>query len=124
MILFVASCSEEPSGMQSSATNIPGTYVGRYYGGFETVELRDNGTFRQKFETNGAIVYTNDGKWTFSPPNVIHFTPFVYLIDLSGNSVETGKPSLSADMAAKLQKNPHRIEFGPWPYIVTKKQTR
>ena len=82
--------------------------------------MRRDHTFKQTFKSNGAVVYSHQGKWKFTAPEAVDFAPFMSVVDLSGKGVVTGKPSLSEGMAAHFRRNPDRIEFGAWPYIVTK----
>jgi len=121
MVLVFTSCSDKDQDVKSTDKDVVGVYVGRYYDGFETVEMRPNGTFKQTFEKNGSVVYSHEGKWKFSSPEALDLAPFMSLVDLSGKGVTTGKPSLSEGMAANFRRNPDRIEFGAWPYVVSKK---
>jgi hypothetical protein len=124
IVMTFASCSESTKAVTPGNKDIVGVYRGRYYDGYETVEMRPDGTFKQTFVKNGNIVYTHEGKWKFSPPVAVDLAPFMRLIDLSGKTVLTGKPSLSEGMAADFRRDPDRIEFGAWPYIVAKKNDK
>jgi hypothetical protein len=64
-----------------------GVYVGRYYGGTETIEIRPNHTFQQTFVKGTNVVYRNSGTWQLSEDSVV-FTPFMLLDEEHGGNPE------------------------------------
>ncbi len=130
-----------------STSEIAGTYWGRYGDGDETFEIRTNGTFSQTFQIGTNVIYAMDGKWQFEAEmnidgkwqlktnlsgelqeekisnvkrtvkiNRVKFEPFMIpngvLGSNSSRKVDVGSGSWS--------RNPIRIEFGAWPYLVDK----
>jgi hypothetical protein len=145
LITGTAGCSVDNS--PPSTSEIVGTYLGRYGGGDETFEIRTNGTFSQTFQIGTNVVYAMDGKWQFEEEmnidgkwqlktnlngelqeekisnekrtvkiNRVKFEPFMIPNGVLGNNskskVDVGSGSWS--------RNPIRIEFGAWPYLVDK----
>ena len=52
---------------KATSTNIAGRYTAQRPHGFESLDLRTNGTYVQVF-TNSNLARTNAGQWTFQPP--------------------------------------------------------
>ena len=97
-----------------------GTYTGNYRGGTETFDLRADGSFSQTFvESDGAILYTNEGKWTIRN-EIISFRPFVTASDdphkdpSKLNKVDSG--------IFPFDQNPDRIVLGERTCILKEKK--
>jgi hypothetical protein len=54
---------------KATSTNIAGNYTAQRPYGFETLELKTNGTYMQVF-TNSALARTNFGQWSFQAPTL------------------------------------------------------
>ncbi len=118
VLLGLASCSSPPP----TEEDIPGIYVGHYFGGVETFELRKDHRFSQKFERNRVVAYSQQGKWEFIAPSHIHLMPFLSPADVTGHDAltHTGKPVTNDVETGVLGRDPQRIDFGGWPYLAVK----
>ena len=54
---------------KAKSTDLPGRYTAERSHGFESLELKTNGTYLQVF-TNSTLARTNVGLWTFQPPTL------------------------------------------------------
>jgi hypothetical protein len=63
LVCAVVSCKK------ATSANIAGNYTAARPHGFETLELKTNGTYVQVF-TNSTLARTNFGQWTFQPPTL------------------------------------------------------
>ncbi len=116
----LASCSKSAKAPSPTNADVVGVYLGRYFDGNETVEMRADGTFKQTFTKNGVTVYSHEGKWEFTPPYDVALKPFMSVIDYTRKNVFDGPPRQVGVMSADFRRDPDRIEFGEWPYLVTK----
>ena len=69
LIALVALACAALSCKKATPTNIAGRYTAERPHGFETLELKTNGTYVQVF-TNSTLARTNVGQWTFQPPTL------------------------------------------------------
>jgi hypothetical protein len=118
--LASASCSKHDAQVKIDEAGIVGTYQGRYFGGVENVEIRQDGTFKQIFvKDGGAVIYSHEGTWEFLPPYGVNLLSFMVFMDDWGKSQD--KPRLTPVLSAVYSADPDRIELGAWPYAVIKK---
>jgi hypothetical protein len=107
-----------------AGSSIGGRYVGSYFDGIESIDLRLDGTFSQVFQSNGRLVYTNSGRWLLKTNQVLELRPFVGLLDYQGHGNNNGRSNWTESISALFFPDPDRIEFGEWPYFAVRQTTR
>jgi hypothetical protein len=146
LTIAMAGCSDSNNSSLSTA-ELVGVYWGRYGGGDETFEIFEDGTFSQTFRVGTNTVYaikgtwkfeehmTTDGKWqtTIGTNGIfeakrtsriqekvkvdrVTFKPFMIPRGVHG---QTSEAKVEVGVGQWIRK-PIRIEFGPWPYHVSK----
>lgn len=119
LLCFVlAGCSKRA---QVTVLTVSGRYGGRYFDGEESFEMRPDGTYSQVFQRGGKVVYTNSGTWILRTNQTIVLRPFVGLTDPSIGGARTGASNRFESMIAVFEDDPDRLEFGEWPYFVTRR---
>ncbi|MFO1511634.1 MAG: hypothetical protein U1F83_01770 [Verrucomicrobiota bacterium] len=115
--VLVTSCNQKPS-IPPDPKTIVGVYRGQYYGGTETFKLHEDGTSTQEFTKDGSgVVYSLKGKWELSGHDV-SIRPFYVARTVAPSNSE---PALMVGVGqGTFFEKPERIEFGEWPYLVTK----
>jgi hypothetical protein len=74
---FVSGCNRQTT--SPTPASIPGTYTGNYFGGQETIVIRQNGRFTQLFIRGNNTIYTNSGNWSINGER-IRFDNFYYFL--------------------------------------------
>lgn len=83
VIFLVCGCkqSKQPEHTQAEVkAMICGNYQGYYNDGVESISIREEGTFSQKFVQTNHILYDTNGTWSFEKLDdryLVHFEPFV-----------------------------------------------
>ena len=82
--LLLMSCGQPT---KTTAADFPGTYVAKFSHGSETLALKSDGTYEQKYvPTAGAAMQTNTGKWEFkTSPRPIIYLDDALLFDTRSN---------------------------------------
>lgn len=109
---------------------ICGAYVGNYFEGTESFEIKPDGSFSQKFVKNGVPLYEQKGTWNFEPKEegyAIRFEPFMDLHEAIIAEWQKSPPPgkgperFSAGTAAFYEDEP-RIYFDrDMNYFITKR---
>jgi hypothetical protein len=75
---------------KTTAADFPGTYVAKFSHGSETLVLKPDGTYEQRYVPNaGAATQMNTGKWEFkTSPRPIVFLDDALLFDTRSNQAQ------------------------------------
>jgi hypothetical protein len=76
-IAFTAALFGGVSCKKATSNNLPGRYTSDRSHGFESLELKSDGTYVQVF-TNSTLARTNVGQWTFKPPTLTLKSALMY----------------------------------------------
>ena len=86
--LSLMSCGQPT---KTTAADFPGTYVAKFSHGSETLVLKSDGTYEQKYvPTAAAATQTNTGKWEFKTSP----RPIVYLDDALLFDTRSNQPQI------------------------------
>lgn len=92
-----------------TVSGVSGNYQGSFGGGTDTLTLRSDGTFRQRFVTGAGKVYTSAGKWKLTTsgsgpldPDADTTVSFDKIIIHAGNSGQGQKPKVSSFSGAEV----------------------
>lgn len=92
-----------------TVSSVSGNYQGSFGGGIDTLTLRSDGTFRQRFVTGAGKVYTSAGKWNLTTsgsgpldPDANTTANFDKIILHAGNSGQPQKPKISSFSGAEV----------------------
>ena len=80
-------CGSCKRGKKPSAADFPGTYVAKFSHGTETLLLKPEGAYEQKYTPNsGSVTETNFGNWAFhASPHPIIYLENALLFDTRSN---------------------------------------
>jgi hypothetical protein len=113
-VILLVSCGKtsKPAINSDQLRNlIPGKYQGKYNAGLEEFDIKQDGTFSQKFSQDGVTVYEQSGSWSVKPLEdryLINFAPFM---DLEMAILKQGKPQQVAERTATFYDDEPRIWF-------------
>jgi hypothetical protein len=113
----------------NTVSNASGTYTGNFGDGTDTLTLRSNGTFSQKFVSTKKRVYTSSGRWElhaksfgsldFDNPDTVDFDRLVVHADFTG---QPQPPTIQKYTGADLERDD--IALGAIDEISTPRYTR
>jgi len=106
-----------------TVSSVSGTYEGSFGGGTDTLALRPDSTFRQRFVTGEGKVYASAGRWTLTEngsgpldPDGSTTIAFDKIIIHAGNSGQPQHPKVSSFPYAEVDSSSICFSTNPEDY--------